>query len=272
MEVLNYQTIGKKVAFVKGNRSLSAKNIKAKVESIRNFEIIVPLLYVSGEKAVADGCILVDINGYDIKPDDVKNNFALIDGQHRFMAAIEAKLDYEKIPLLEYKGNKDVKGLLAEANIATDGWKGVDFIAGAALFNPNDELIVKAKELTEKGFPLTTISLFLCGDRKLDAKTYSLLMRGVDIKIEYKKEQAECILDACSKFNNKFVAKRYLIEEVLSLSTVGGYPTVCKALKNIPEDVVTKIEKAKADEVVNAIRTQIKAQMEALSAELQGTL
>ena len=52
---------GKKVAFISGNRNVNSKNITSKKESFGRFECnIVPLMYVSGTKAVEDGCKLVD--------------------------------------------------------------------------------------------------------------------------------------------------------------------------------------------------------------------
>ena len=52
---------GKKIAFIKGNRLVNNKNVKSKKASFEKFNMnLIPLMYVSGEKAIADGCTLID--------------------------------------------------------------------------------------------------------------------------------------------------------------------------------------------------------------------
>ena len=50
---------GINVCFIKGNRQVSNKNVKSKTTSIKEYGILVPLMYVKGTKAVEDGCSLI---------------------------------------------------------------------------------------------------------------------------------------------------------------------------------------------------------------------
>ena len=50
---------GANVCFIQGNRQVSNKNVKPKTTSIKEYGILVPLMYVKGTIAVEDGCSLM---------------------------------------------------------------------------------------------------------------------------------------------------------------------------------------------------------------------
>ena len=97
--VLNEVKIGsevKKVAFVDGNRAINENNVKKHMTSLEKFgRNLVRLLYVDAN----------DVEGYDIHDaatDEIveKNNYSeyivVLDGQHRFKAAMRLAADETK--------------------------------------------------------------------------------------------------------------------------------------------------------------------------------
>lgn len=143
--------------------------------------------------------------------------------------------------------------MLAEANVEVEKWKGEDYIAGATLAKPEDELLQFANSLSLRGFPISTISLILCWDKhKFTSKKLSKLMKGGAVDIEYKAERAKAFLNAMSKFTDKFVAKNYAINVVIDLSSEMGYKPVCEALSKISETTIQRIEGMTGEENVKS--------------------
>lgn len=156
---------GINVCFIKGNRQVSNKNVKSKTTSIDKYGILVPLMYVKGTKAVKDGCSLMTSDGKPISSEEADKYIVIVDGQHRYSAAIEKSVSDEEIYLFESYAKATTKELLAEANVEVEKWKGEDYIAGATLAKPEDELLQFANSLSLRGFPISTISLILCWDK-----------------------------------------------------------------------------------------------------------
>jgi hypothetical protein len=148
---------GKKVAFISGNRNVNSKNITSKKESFGRFECnIVPLMYVNGTKAVEDGCNLVDASTEQIvDANKVSSYIAIVDGQHRYTAAMEKGISPEFLILFEDYTGANTKDLLATANIDSFAWNSSNYIDGAVLFNPENELAKFAKELSD-------LNIFFC--------------------------------------------------------------------------------------------------------------
>ena len=129
------QDSGRKIAFVKGNRDINIKNVESKKQSLTTFGgNIIPLMYVSGDKATADGCSLVDIDGNDIPAEIASEYIVILDGQHRIYSAIKNGLIYQNHSFENYT-DKNTKELLSEANIESSKWGSKDFIKGSVLFN-----------------------------------------------------------------------------------------------------------------------------------------
>ena len=174
------------VCFIQGNRQVSNKNVKSKTASIDKYGILVPLMYVKGTKAVKDGCSLMTSDGKPIPSEEADKYIVIVDGQHRYSAAIEKSVSDEEIYLFESYAKASTKELLAEANVEVEKWKGEDYIAGATLAKPENELLQFANSLSLRGFPISTISLILCWDKhKFTSKKLSKLMKGETVNIEY---------------------------------------------------------------------------------------
>ena len=258
------EAVGLSVAFVAGNRTINEKNIKSKMSSFEEFKCnLVPLLYVKGEKAVAEGCKLVDSeSGEDIDNAKAGSYIVVLDGQHRFKAAMKSGLSHDKIYLFEDYSNADTKKLLATSNVDSFPWNASDFIGGAVLFNPNDEIAKFAKILTDKGFPSSTISHILCFKAgKITKRQYAKIMQGGKIDIE------ECdvergkafIKSARTKFDAGFISKRYLITVVENLSHKNGYKPVLKAIESLSENDLNRIHAAKSDDKTTVIKACLEA-------------
>lgn len=242
---------GVNVCFIQGNRQVSNKNVKSKTTSIKEYGILVPLMYVKGTKAVEDGCSLMTSKGEAIPSEEADKYIVIVDGQHRYTAAIENGVSDEEIYLFESYAKASTKELLAEANVEVEKWKGEDYIAGATLAKPENELLQFANSLSLRGFPISTISLILCWDKhKFTSKKLSKLMKGETVNIEYKLERANAFLDAMSNFTDKFVAKNYAINVVIDLSSEMGYKPVCEALSKISRATIQRIEGMTGEENV----------------------
>lgn len=246
------------VCFIKGNRQVSNKNVKSKIASISKYGILSPLMYVKGKKAVEDGCLLATSDGETISNEEIDNYIAIVDGQHRYKAAMESGVSDEEIYLFESFADATTKELLAEANVEVEKWRGGDYIAGAALAQPKNELLQFANSLSLKKFPISTISLILCWDKhKLTSKNLSKLMKGGDVNIEHDIERATAFLDGMSKFTDIFIAKNYAINVVIDLSSRWGFIKVCQALSKISEATIETIEGTTGEENVKSLLKRV---------------
>jgi hypothetical protein len=256
---------GKKVAFIKGNRETSRKNIKQKEESFDRFETnIIPLMYVSGNKAIEDGCSLIDLDTKEEIVDDAANYIAIIDGQHRYTAAKQKELDHSKLYLFESYCDKNTKELLAAANTDTCTWNTANYANAAQLFNPSNQLAKFINKLAELKYPISTIGLILYFDKgKLTRSNLSKLMHGENITGGYNLDRANSFLQSArKKFDDKFIAKRYLISVVITLSAGDRtYKDVCSAIEKISEDDVNKILESITDEKEQKINEVLSKQI-----------
>lgn len=242
------------VCFIQGNRQVSNKNVKSKTASIEQYGIIVPLMYVKGTKAVEDGCSLMTSDGKPIPSEEADKFIVIVDGQHRYTAAIEKGVSDEEIYLFESFAKATTKELLAEANVEVEKWTGSAYIAGAALAKPEDELMQFANSLSLRKFPISTISLILCWDKHtFTSRKLSRLMRGESVEIEYDLERANAFLNAMSNFEDAFVAKNYAINVVISLSSKLGYDKVYSAISKIPEVTIKRIEGVTGEENIKSL-------------------
>ena len=156
------------VAFIEGNREIVKKNVQNKKDSFEDFHCnIIPILYVKGDKAVADGCKLVDVDGNPIAdPAMISNSIAIVDGQHRITAAIKNGFDPNTIILLEDYSEANTKKLIAGANCDSFTWNTKDYVGGAALMNPENKIAEFSKDLVNRKFSMSTLGLILFFERK----------------------------------------------------------------------------------------------------------
>ena len=158
----------KKVAFVDGNRAINENNVKKHMASLEKFgRNLVRLLYVDAN----------DVEGYDIHDADTdkmvkKENYSdyivILDGQHRFKAAMRLAADEtKKFTLDNLRWDKveldghSFQDVLIEVNTRTQPWKGSDYISGCVLNNPQNEIALFAKEVTENGASAKTVNKYI---------------------------------------------------------------------------------------------------------------
>lgn len=250
------QDEGKKVAFVKSNRCINDRDVKAKAKSLRDCGCnLVPLMYVSGAKAVEDGCELVTTDNQPITKDNAADYIVIIDGQHRFKAYLEAQLDPSNLYLFEAYAGKNTQTLLSVANCVTKPWKPADYLVGASLSNKDNELLQACNELQVKGFSLPTISKIYTWGGSLTKAKIAGVMQGKELNVTYNLDRGNKFVEAAkSRFESKFVAKRYLIDVVIDLSSYYKWNTVITALSTISEEDVKKILGAKSSEKPEVIK------------------
>lgn len=254
MEILNLSKIletGKKIAFANENRDVEKPNLKSKIKSLKECECnLVPLMYVSGTKAVEDGCELVTPDNQPIAKEEAANYIVIIDGQHRYQAFIEAGLDPSKLYLYEsYATDIDTLTLLSEANQVSNPWKPKDYLRAALMKKKNDELLKACNELKDRGYGLPTISKIYTWSGVLSKKKLTGIVKGAEYKITSNLERGNKFIEvATAKFDEKFVTKRYLIDAVINLSS-HGFEKVLEAMAKLSEEEVNKITSAKSDEI-----------------------
>ena len=159
----------KKVAFVAENRNIDKNNVKKKIVSLKKFgRNIVPLLYVDAVD-VANSNLVDAITKDPIEPKDYSEYIAALDGQHRYIAAIELansedakgfttdNLIWSKIEIPEGMSFADV---LVEVNNVTSKWKGADYISGCVLKNPEEKSLF-ASQLNKLGVSAKTVNKYL---------------------------------------------------------------------------------------------------------------
>lgn len=259
---------GKKVAFIAGNRNVDKKNITSKKGSLDRFKCnIVPLMYVDGTKAVQDGCNLEDAEmGKLVEANQVASYIAIVDGQHRFTAAMESGIPAENLILFEDYSEMSTKDLLATANIDSFAWNSSNYINGAVLFNPENDIAKFAKELSDLKYPITNIGKILCfASGKLGKKQFADIMAGKNVEIKDADiERARKFLDAArSKFEDDFISSRYLIDAAISLQGKKGEDALFDAIRNLSDKVVYRILDAKSDEKSAILETALKAELNA---------
>jgi len=252
---------GKKIGFIKGNRQVNNKNVKSKKVSFLKFGMnLIPLMYVSGEKAIADGCTLIDAKtGAEIDAELAQEYIAIVDGQHRLTAAIEAELSEDNLYLFECYNDANTKELVASTNIDSNPWDGRDYAYSAVMFNQESKLAQMANELAEAGYAISTIGLILYfKSGKFGKKDLSNIMQGKDAREGYNLERAEYFLEkARVKFEDVFIGKKYLITAVSDLSSDEGYKRVCDVLPKLSSNSVKRILDEKSDDKIALIKTML---------------
>jgi hypothetical protein len=260
------------VAFIEGNREIVKKNVQNKKDSFEDFRCnIIPILYVKGDKAVADGCKLVDMEGKAITdPEMIRKSIAIVDGQHRITAAIKNGLDPNTIILLEDYSEANTKKLVAGANCDSFTWNTKDYVGGAALMNPENKIAEFSKDLVNRKFSMSTLGLILFFESgKLGKKDFALLMEGKDIRNtgDCDLERANAFMEAAQvNFEDRFLAKHYLISGVSRLSKKYGYAKVLEVLALLTKQEAERITTAKSDNAVSIVVDVLNSHLELAQA------
>lgn len=263
---------GKAIAFVYGNRDIAAKNKNNKKSSLKECSMnLVPMLLVKGEKAVEDGCTLMNPDGTKIPNDAAGSYYVIVDGQHRYTAAMELMKDAEKKDeepaitdeqlyfYLDYSG-RNTKELLSITNIESAKWAATDYAKGAVLLNPADELIQFINKYVQKKMPISVISIYLYGKKDTLTNKHlaaSLSTGSLDIKSEARLEFAKAILPRLQQLLVLgFYKTRYCadaINDALNLKGTQNSQVVIDVLKKLEYRDLEEVGNLKGEEAQNKL-------------------
>lgn len=264
LNVLNVSDANK-FAFIKGNRPTDEKAIKVKKDSISEHGILCPITAVNGEEVIKSNGHLTDLDGNDIADEPAKDYYAVLDGQHRLKAYLELGLPLEDLVVIEPLNKKIAIALLiAEMNICTKTWKGSDYMAAPAMaIKETNAAFDFAMELQRRNFPLSTISLWACGNNKLKAKDLVASLKTREMPQCLQEADGWCAKSrkwfeaASEKFTAKFLAKKYLISFIQD-----GYNVAedAAAYTLEIEEKLKKLAQWQADKIQNARKTSTQTQ------------
>lgn len=264
LNVLN-DSDANKFAFIKGNRPTDEKAIKVKKDSISEHGILCPITAVNGEEVIKSNGHLTDLDGNDIADEHAKDYYAVLDGQHRLKAYLELGLPLEDLVVIEPLNKKIAIALLiAEMNICTKTWKGSDYMAAPAMaIKETNAAFDFAMELQRRNFPLSTISLWACGNNKLKAKDLVASLKTREMPQCLQEADGWCAKSrkwfeaASEKFTAKFLAKKYLISFIQD-----GYNVAedAAAYTLEIEEKLKKLAQWQADKIQNARKTSTQTQ------------
>ena len=264
LNVLNVSDANK-FAFIKGNRPTDEKAIKVKKDSISEHGILCPITAVNGEEVIKSNGHLTDLGGNDIADVHAKDYYAVLDGQHRLKAYLELGLPLEDLVVIEPLNKKIAIALLiAEMNICTKTWKGSDYMAAPAMaIKETNAAFDFAMELQRRNFPLSTISLWACGNNKLKAKDLVASLKTREMPQCLQEADGWCAKSrkwfeaASEKFTAKFLAKKYLISFIQD-----GYNVAedAAAYTLEIEEKLKKLAQWQADKIQNARKTSTQTQ------------
>ncbi len=264
LNVLNVSDANK-FAFIKGNRPTDEKAIKVKKDSISEHGILCPITAVNGEEVIKSNGHLTDLDGNDIVDEHAKDYYAVLDGQHRLKAYLELGLPLEDLVVIEPLNKKIAIALLiAEMNICTKTWKGSDYMAAPAMaIKETNAAFDFAMELQRRNFPLSTISLWACGNNKLKAKDLVASLKTREMPQCLQEADGWCAKSrkwfeaASEKFTAKFLAKKYLISFIQD-----GYNVAedAAAYTLEIEEKLKKLAQWQADKIQNARKTSTQTQ------------
>ena len=264
LNVLNVSDANK-FAFIKGNRPTDEKAIKVKKDSISEHGILCPITAVNGEEVIKSNGHLTDLDGNEIADEHAKDYYAVLDGQHRLKAYLELGLPLEDLVVIEPLNKKIAIALLiAEMNICTKTWKGSDYMAAPAMaIKETNAAFDFAMELQRRNFPLSTISLWACGNNKLKAKDLVASLKTREMPQCLQEADGWCAKSrkwfeaASEKFTAKFLAKKYLISFIQD-----GYNVAedAAAYTLEIEEKLKKLAQGQADKIQNARKTSTQTQ------------
>ena len=264
LNVLNVSDANK-FAFIKGNRPTDEKAIKVKKDSISEHGILCPITAVNGEEVIKSNGHLTDLDGNDIADEHAKDCYAVLDGQHCLKAYLELGLPLEDLVVIEPLNKKIAIALLiAEMNICTKTWKGSDYMAAPAMaIKETNAAFDFAMELQRRNFPLSTISLWACGNNKLKAKDLVASLKTREMPQCLQEADGWCAKSrkwfeaASEKFTAKFLAKKYLISFIQD-----GYNVAedAAAYTLEIEEKLKKLAQWQADKIQNARKTSTQTQ------------
>lgn len=152
---------GKKIGRLSLNRRLNPSIIKAKMKSLKENGLLMPAVIVDG-KDVKD-LEIVDFETGN-KVENVDNYVVLLDANHRYEAYLELKkkgVDVEFYFIYSLNPSLSIQKQLSEINVATNPWKGVDYINGVLMKGNDSKLMKEMGKLAKDGYSLSAASKWL---------------------------------------------------------------------------------------------------------------
>lgn len=257
-----------KIAFVDGNRAINKNNVKKHVESLKKFgKNLVPLLYV--EATEVEGHTLYDAEtGEVVAPEDYPNYWVVLDGQHRYKAAVELAasedangftldaLKWEKVNMADGLTFDDY---LIEVNTRTQPWKGADYICGCVLQHPENEVVQFAHELINEGVSGKTVAkyLFFKEIKWSDAVKDASLLAKADVS------RAKSIWEVVKKFPYLMRKSPIIIDLIISN---GNWQEDLRKIDSLTDEQKTSFENLKQGELKDAFKQMMAALDEKVAA------
>jgi hypothetical protein len=259
---------GKKIARLIGNRNLNEKIVKGKMESVKKYGQLVPAVIVEARVALEQGLEIEDFEtGKKITEVNVEEYVVLVDANHRYEAHLrlikangELDKQYTKEFYLMYALNEGaaIAEILSEINVATNPWKGGDYVKGAVIRNIKEEipLLGEVRKMIDENYSLTTASKWLTFTSDVNRDIMTLAMNGT-IKEELRRttgiDRGKKLLEVSKlKFEEKTLKSRIIIDWIISKYNNTPAPKIPsfteemeRFIKNINEEDAKYINKAK---------------------------
>lgn len=252
--VISVDDAPRQFAFVKGNRPMNSKVVKAKERSIKAYGQLSPITVVNGEKVTAMGGCLIDQQGHKISDDEAIKYYAVLDGQHRLIAYQNLGLNMDDLVICEpLNAELSITEVIAQMNICTTTWKGADYMAAPAMMlEKSNEVFDFAMQLHSKGYPLATISLWCLGGNTLKPKTLVESLKSNKLPKEFEdtgwyQRSVRWYNAAQQKFLDAFLAKKYLIAHIITKFAHADDPV---AFTTKMEEKINLLTREKADEIM----------------------
>lgn len=224
---------GQKIARLVGNRNLNEKIVKGKMESIKKYGQLVPAIIVEARVALEQGLEMEDFEtGEKITEANVDEYVVLVDANHRYEAHLrlikandELEKKYTKEFYLMYALNEEaaIAEILSEINVATNPWKGGDYVKGAVIKNVKEEipLLEEVHKMIDEDYSLTTASKWLTFTSDVNRDIMTLAMNGI-IKEELRRttgiDRGKKLLEAFKqKLEEKTLKSRIIIDWIISI-------------------------------------------------------
>ncbi len=239
------------VAFLEGNRNINSNNVKKMEVSLKEFgKNLMPMVYIKADDARLNGRKLKDaIDCTTVEEGNRANYIVVLDGQHRFTAAVKMEKEgfdtsgllWEELKLDE---NKTIEEALIEINSVGQMWKGTDYISGLALRQPENEIVQFAKELSDFGVKAKTINKYLLFEDKFSwAKPdEDVINKKADL------DRAKKIWDVVKQFPDNVNKESIIIDYIMKAGGIKHWEDELKNVANVGKDLDTKLRNLKVNE------------------------
>ena len=152
------------------------------MKSLKENGLLMPAVIVDG-KDVKDLEIVDFETGK--KVENVDNYVVLLDANHRYEAYLELKkkgVDVEFYFIYSLNPSLSIQKQLSEINVATNPWKGVDYINGVLMKGNDSKLMKEMGKLAKDGYSLSAASKWLTFREVKKEKLVAIMNGKIDGK------------------------------------------------------------------------------------------